>query len=146
MDCLIKTLQRKTQWEKNLSEEKRVQSAHILQSIYSPLWVCRSLIVNEKIFMVTHANIMNNLLECLSCHLIVSAWHQYHTLLELICIKEFLVRCVCFMNCYIFVHLINFHTIAVLSQVNSILFLIVLWSESERYHASVFPINCGFDL
>ena len=31
-----------------------------------------------------------------------------------------------------------------LSQMNSILFLIVLWFGSERYHVSVFPINCGF--
>ena len=28
---------------------------------------------------------------------------------------------------------------------NSILFLIILWSGSERYHAFVFPINFGFD-
>ena len=66
---------------KNLSEGKRVQSAHTLQSIYSLLWVHRSSIANEKILKSTHTNIMNNLLEChswLSCHLIISAWHQYY--------------------------------------------------------------------
>ena len=64
---------------KNLSKGKRVQSAHIVQSIYSPSWVHRSSIVNEKVLMSTHANIMNNLLECLSCHLIKFAWHQHHS-------------------------------------------------------------------
>jgi hypothetical protein len=80
LDCLIKTLQRKTQWEK-LSEGKKVQSTYILQNVYSPSWVHRSSIVNEKILKSIHASIMNNLLECrswLSCHLIVSAWHQYY--------------------------------------------------------------------
>ena len=61
-----------------LSKGKRVQLAHILQSIYSPSWVHRSSSVNEKVLMSTHANIMNNLLYCLSCHMTISAWHQYH--------------------------------------------------------------------
>ena len=52
---------------KNLNERKRVQLAYILQSIYSLSWVHRSSIVNEKVPMLTHTNIMNNLLDCLSC-------------------------------------------------------------------------------
>jgi hypothetical protein len=47
------------------------------------------------------------------------------------CIKKSLVRCICFMNCYIFVRLINLHAITVLSQVNNILFLIVIGMDQK---------------
>ena len=57
------------------------------------------------------------------------------------CIKEFLVRCVCFMNCYIFVRLINLHAIAVLSRVNSILFLIVIGMDQKDIMRLYFPLT-----
>ena len=140
---------------KTLAKEKEYNQ-YISFRVFTPLHEYIDLQLSmKKVLMSTHANIINNLLECLSC---LSCHWSYlldiniaaldiniAALLELMCIKEFLVRCVCFMNCYIFVRLINLRAIVVLSQVNSILFLIILWFGSVRYHASVFPINCGFN-
>ena len=124
---------------KNPSEWNRVQSTHILQNVYSPSWVHRSSIVNEKILKSTHANIMNNLLECrswLSCHLIVSAWHQYHSS----------------SGAYLFHELWHLCSLDKSSCDNSVV-INEQYSVSdcplygsERYHVSIFPNNCGFDL
>ena len=45
------------------------------------------------------------------------------------------------MNCYIFIRLINLHAIAVLSQVNSILFLIVIGMDKKDIIRLYFPLT-----
>ena len=73
LDCLIKTLQRKIQWEKTLVKEKDYNQ-HISFRVFTPPHEYIDLQLSmKKILMSTHANIMNNLLDCLSCHITISA-------------------------------------------------------------------------
>jgi hypothetical protein len=74
LDCLIKTLQKKTQWEQILAKKKGYNQ-HISFRVFTPPHEYIDLQLSMKRFL-THANIMNNLLEycsSLSCDLIVSA-------------------------------------------------------------------------
>ena len=62
------------------------------------------------------------------------------------CIKEFYVGCVCFINCDIFVRLINLYATAVLLQVNSILFLVVLCMDQKYIIRLYFQITMDLNL
>ena len=64
LDCLIKTLQRKIQWEKTLVKEKDYNQ-HISFRVFTPPHEYIDLQLSMK-RSLTHANIMNNLLECCS--------------------------------------------------------------------------------